>query len=123
MTKSRSRTAVLAWVQQRQAGENDAGRGQRAGVVALCSRDVGRPVVQLGDDRHVPKFHVPGPLAAKCRAYLARFGLLFGAFDLGLTADGSLDFYECNSAEQWHWLEAETGLPMTAALADLLELT
>jgi ATP-grasp ribosomal peptide maturase len=69
------------------------------------------------------EFHVPRPLAAKCRAYLARFGLLFGAFDLGLAADRSLDFYECNSAGQWHWLEAETGLPMTAALADLLELT
>lgn len=58
-----------------------------------------------------------------CRAYLARFGLLFGAFDLGLRDDQFLDWYECNSAGQWHWLEAETGLPMTASLADLLEMT
>jgi hypothetical protein len=48
---------------------------------------------------------------------------MVGAFDLGLAADGSLDFYERDSAGQWHWLEAETGLPMTAAPADLLELT
>lgn len=66
-------------------------------------------------------YDVPADLAGRCRAYLARFGLLFGAFDLGLRADGSLDYYECNPAGQWHWLEAETGLPMTSSLADLLE--
>lgn len=68
-------------------------------------------------------FDVSDELAVRCRAYLARFGLLFGAFDFGLRADHSLDWYECNSAGQWHWLEAETGLPMTAALVDLLEMT
>ncbi|WP_242882549.1 ATP-grasp ribosomal peptide maturase [Actinomadura litoris] len=64
---------------------------------------------------------VPAKLADSCRTYMAEFGLLFGAFDFGLRGDGSFDFYECNSAGQWHWLQAETGLPMTAALADLLE--
>ncbi|MEU0519598.1 ATP-grasp ribosomal peptide maturase [Streptosporangium sp. NPDC006007] len=68
-------------------------------------------------------FDVSAQVADACRAYLARFGLLFGAFDFGLRPDGSLDFYECNSAGQWLWLEEETGLPMTAALADLLETT
>ncbi|MEV7005472.1 ATP-grasp ribosomal peptide maturase [Streptosporangium sp. NPDC051022] len=66
-------------------------------------------------------FELPDRIADACRAYLAEFGLLFGAFDFGLKGDGSLDFYECNSAGQWLWLEEETGLPMTAALADLLE--
>ena len=28
---------------------------------------------------------------------------------------------ECNPSGQWYWLELETGLPMCAALADLLE--
>lgn len=28
---------------------------------------------------------------------------------------------ECNPSGQWYWLEPETGLPMCAALADLLE--
>jgi glutathione synthase/RimK-type ligase-like ATP-grasp enzyme len=68
-------------------------------------------------------FDVPDHVADACRAYLARFGLLFGAFDFGLKPDSSLEFYECNSAGQWHWLEGETGLPMTAALVDLLETT
>lgn len=61
------------------------------------------------------------PPANACRAYLSHFGLLFGAFDFGLRADGTLDWYECNPAGQWHWLEEETGLPMTTAVADLLE--
>lgn len=68
-------------------------------------------------------FDISDRLADACRAYLAKFGLLFGAFDFGLRSDDSLDWYECNSAGQWHWLEGETGLPMTAALIDLLERT
>ncbi|GAB2785716.1 hypothetical protein GCM10027073_17690 [Streptomyces chlorus] len=28
---------------------------------------------------------------------------------------------ECNPSGQWAWLEPETGLPMAAAMADLLE--
>ncbi|MFD3400281.1 ATP-grasp ribosomal peptide maturase [Kribbella sp. NPDC058693] len=63
----------------------------------------------------------PDDVAKACRRYLERFGLLFGAFDFGLGADGQWSWYECNSGGQWHWLELETGLPMTAALADLLE--
>lgn len=68
-------------------------------------------------------YDIPSSLADACRAYLASFGLLFGAFDLGLDRSGAPWFYECNAAGQWHWLQAETGLPMTEALADLLEST
>jgi hypothetical protein len=64
----------------------------------------------------------PEHVVRRCRRYLDRFGLLFGAFDFGLTHDESWVWYECNTAGQWHWLELETGLPMTAALADLLEI-
>lgn len=63
----------------------------------------------------------PDEVAKACRRYLERFGLLFGAFDFGLTSDGRWYWYECNTGGQWHWLELETGLPMTAAIADLLE--
>lgn len=65
----------------------------------------------------------PEEIARRCRRYLDGFGLLFGAFDFGLARDGAWVWYECNTAGQWHWLELETGLPMTAALADLLEIT
>jgi len=66
---------------------------------------------------------IPTPVhtAQACRAYLRHLGLLYGAFDFGITRDGEWWWYECNPAGQWHWLEAETGLPMTAATADLLE--
>ncbi|MDC2961307.1 ATP-grasp ribosomal peptide maturase [Streptomyces gilvifuscus] len=53
--------------------------------------------------------------------YLGRFGLHFGAFDFALDAGGQWWFLECNPSGQWYWLEHETGLPMCAALADLLE--
>jgi hypothetical protein len=57
---------------------------------------------------------------AGIRAYLTRFGLVFGAFDFAVTRTGAWWFLECNSNGQWAWLEERTGLPMTAALADLL---
>ncbi|MFF1737474.1 ATP-grasp ribosomal peptide maturase [Streptomyces sp. NPDC058247] len=54
-------------------------------------------------------------------AYLRHFGLVFGAFDFTLSAGGEWTFIECNPSGQWAWMEPPTGLPMTAALADLLE--
>lgn len=54
-------------------------------------------------------------------AYLKHFELVFGAFDFTLSAAGEWTFIECNPSGQWAWLEPPTGLPMTAALADLLE--
>jgi glutathione synthase/RimK-type ligase-like ATP-grasp enzyme len=59
-------------------------------------------------------------LTDQLHAYLKRFGLAFGCFDFGITADGEPVFFECNPNGQWAWLEPPTGLPMTAALADLL---
>ncbi|MEU2296150.1 ATP-grasp ribosomal peptide maturase [Streptomyces antibioticus] len=53
--------------------------------------------------------------------YMRHFGLVFGAFDFCIDEDGQWWFLECNPSGQWYWLEPETGLPMRAALADLLE--
>ncbi|MFI0268548.1 ATP-grasp ribosomal peptide maturase [Streptomyces luteogriseus] len=55
--------------------------------------------------------------------YMNRFKLVFGAFDFAVGDDGRWWFLECNPSGQWHWLETETGLPMCAALTDLLERT
>ncbi|WP_316745924.1 ATP-grasp ribosomal peptide maturase [Streptomyces sp. MK7] len=57
------------------------------------------------------------------RNYMDHFGLIFGAFDFCVGTDGRWWFLECNPSGQWYWLETETGLPMCAALADLLERT
>ncbi|MCP9958475.1 ATP-grasp ribosomal peptide maturase [Streptomyces sudanensis] len=53
--------------------------------------------------------------------FLADFGLDFGAFDFAVTADGTWWFLECNPNGQWAWLEDAAGLPITHAIADLLE--
>ena len=63
----------------------------------------------------------PPEVERAMRAYLRHFGLVFGAFDFALTESGEWVFIECNPSGQWAWLEPPTGLPMTAALADLLE--
>ncbi|KUO10863.1 hypothetical protein [Streptomyces sp. DSM 15324] len=53
--------------------------------------------------------------------FLADFGLSFGAFDFAVTASGAWWFLECNPNGQWAWLEDAAGLPITHAIADLLE--
>ncbi|WAL96309.1 ATP-grasp ribosomal peptide maturase [Streptomyces sp. Je 1-369] len=63
----------------------------------------------------------PPAVEQSMRAYLQHFGLVFGAFDFALTERGEWIFIECNPSGQWAWMEPPTGLPMTAALADLLE--
>jgi ATP-grasp ribosomal peptide maturase len=63
----------------------------------------------------------PPGLSAALRAYLDHFRLVFGAFDFAVDRQGQWWFLECNPSGQWAWLEPETGLPMVAAMADLLE--
>jgi hypothetical protein len=40
--------------------------------------------------------------------------------DFAIEADGRWCFLESNGSGQYGWLEAQTGAPITAALADLL---
>ncbi|AJC58226.1 ATP-grasp ribosomal peptide maturase [Streptomyces sp. 769] len=63
----------------------------------------------------------PSGITKALRAYLAHFRLVFGAFDFAVDREEQWWFLECNPSGQWAWLEPETGLPMIAAMADLLE--
>ncbi|WP_042389692.1 ATP-grasp ribosomal peptide maturase [Streptacidiphilus melanogenes] len=63
----------------------------------------------------------PAGIREALAGYLARFGLVFGAFDFAVDHCGEWWFLECNPSGQWAWLEPATGLPMVAAMADLLE--
>ncbi|MFE4873483.1 ATP-grasp ribosomal peptide maturase [Streptomyces sp. NPDC056682] len=63
----------------------------------------------------------PPGITKALHAYLAHFRLVFGAFDFAIDREGQWWFLECNPSGQWAWLEPETGLPMVAAMADLLE--
>ncbi|HEY1971288.1 MAG TPA: hypothetical protein VGH89_25260 [Pseudonocardia sp.] len=52
--------------------------------------------------------------------YMETFGLVYAACDFCIDRDGRWLFLESNSSGQYAWLEAATGAPISAALADLL---
>lgn len=62
---------------------------------------------------------VPENVSQGISAYMKLLGLMYGAFDFAVT-DECWYFLECNANGQFGWLEAETGLPITPAIADLL---
>ncbi|MGW2634519.1 ATP-grasp ribosomal peptide maturase [Streptomyces chattanoogensis] len=63
------------------------------------------------------------PLAVRTavRAYLDAFGLLFGAFDFALRADGRWIWLETNPNGQWAFVDAPTRRAIATALADQLQ--
>lgn len=63
----------------------------------------------------------PPEVAEGVRAYLAAFGLVFGAFDFGLDGDGRWWLYECNPNGQWAWFPDAISRPVATALADELQ--
>ncbi|NLU70820.1 ATP-grasp ribosomal peptide maturase [Streptomyces sp. HNM0574] len=63
----------------------------------------------------------PAELRRALLRFLDAFGLNYGAFDFAVAPDGSWWFLECNPNGQWAWLEAAADLPLTRAIADLLE--
>lgn len=65
--------------------------------------------------------HLPQDIADKCRLYLKLMRLNFGAFDFIVTPTGEYVFLECNPNGQWLWIELETGLKISEALADFLQ--
>jgi glutathione synthase/RimK-type ligase-like ATP-grasp enzyme len=65
-------------------------------------------------------FDLPPAVRARCKALVTSYGLLFSAIDLAVDKHGRYVFFEINPDGQWAWLEQRTGLPMRAALADVL---
>ncbi|MGW7366651.1 ATP-grasp ribosomal peptide maturase [Streptomyces sp. NPDC054841] len=64
--------------------------------------------------------HLPNRVDKALHAYLDRMELVSGSFDLAVDRAGNYWWLELNPNGQWGWLETETGLPMSAAFADLL---
>ena len=56
-----------------------------------------------------------------CRKLARHWGLASAAIDLIRRPDGQYVFLEINPHNDWLWLEHITGLPMIAAMADLLD--
>ncbi|GAA3133316.1 MvdC/MvdD family ATP grasp protein [Streptosporangium carneum] len=63
---------------------------------------------------------LPAEVSARCVALVERLGLTYGAIDLIVTPEGRHVFLEINPNGQFLWIEAATGLPIGAAVRDLL---
>lgn len=63
---------------------------------------------------------VPDSVADGVSQYLERMNLAYAGLDFVVTPDERWVMLEANSGPQFGWLEAATGAPMVAALADLL---
>lgn len=63
---------------------------------------------------------LPPDTESKLLRLADEFGLNYGAADFILTPDGRHVFLEINPAGEFFWLEQRPGLPISAALADVL---
>jgi glutathione synthase/RimK-type ligase-like ATP-grasp enzyme len=64
---------------------------------------------------------VPSGVARGVLRLMRSLDLTFGALDFAVDDDGCWWFYEINPNGQWFWIECHTGLPISTALAELLE--
>lgn len=62
---------------------------------------------------------VPPSIAGPLRRLMDRLDLSYGAVDF-MVSQGRCLFLEVNAVGEWLWLEQQAGLPLAAALADLL---
>jgi glutathione synthase/RimK-type ligase-like ATP-grasp enzyme len=60
---------------------------------------------------------LPHDVVGKLLALMQRLGLVYGAIDLRLTADGRYVFLEINPAGQFLYVEEQTGQRISDALA------
>lgn len=65
-------------------------------------------------------YNLPDEVSQKCIAYLHEMRLNYGAFDFVVTPSGEYIFLECNPNGQWLWIEMETGLKISDAIAEAL---
>lgn len=63
---------------------------------------------------------LPPDVARRCVELTAQSRLTYAAIDLILTPDNRYVFLELNSAGEYGWIEALTGLPISEAIADYL---
>lgn len=63
---------------------------------------------------------LPDDITAFCHTFLQHMHLNFGCFDFIVTPKGAYVFLECNPNGQWLWIEQETELPISEAIAEWL---
>ena len=65
-------------------------------------------------------FSLPDTISTFCKQFLTKMNLHFGCFDFIVTPNGEYVFLECNPNGQWLWIELETGLKISTAIAKAL---
>ena len=85
--------------------------------------DCGRIDWRQGDEKGLKysPYVLPDNISQKCLQFLRLMKLNFGAFDFIVTPSGEYVFLECNPNGQWLWIELETGLKISEAVAEALE--
>ncbi len=63
----------------------------------------------------------PAEIEQGLRTSMAQMSLTYTAVDFAVTNCGEWIMFECNPFGQYRWLEDALDLPITSALADLLE--
>jgi hypothetical protein len=63
---------------------------------------------------------VPDEVSRRLLALVRRLGLVFSTVDMKLTDEGEYLFLELNTMGQFLYVEVLSGLPLTAAVAELL---
>ncbi|MCC5574939.1 ATP-dependent carboxylate-amine ligase [Microtetraspora sp. AC03309] len=63
---------------------------------------------------------LPADVERRCVDLVVDLGLAYGAIDLILRPDGEYVFLEIDPNGEWGWLETNTGLPISDAVADWL---
>jgi len=66
------------------------------------------------------KYELPKYVEEFCIHYLKEMNQTFGAFDFIVTPENDFVFLECNSNGQWLWIELETGMNISGAIASQL---
>ncbi|MEI6304654.1 MAG: hypothetical protein WCP09_01390 [Candidatus Taylorbacteria bacterium] len=66
------------------------------------------------------KSTLPDNIRDKLLTFMRQSDLVFGAIDMILTPSGEYVFLEVNPNGQYGWIEALTGMPISAAIADVL---
>ena len=65
-------------------------------------------------------FVLPDHVKASIHRLMRSFDINFASIDLIVTPSGEFVFLDLNPNGQWLWLEADLGLPLVGAMADLL---
>ncbi len=65
-------------------------------------------------------YTLPVEVEAKLLQFMEHFGLHYGAIDIIVTPSGRYVFLEVNPVGEFFWLEKFAGLPISAAIADML---